>query len=61
LFLALEAIPCHLIDLRNIVPKQGTDFSVLAVNCKGEKEERKVFEICFITKLEDTRMIELLK
>jgi hypothetical protein len=32
---------------------------VLAANSEGEKEERKVFEVCFITRLED--MTELLK
>jgi hypothetical protein len=44
--------------LCNIVQKQGTDFSALAVNSKGEKKEREVFEVYFITKLKD--MIELL-
>jgi hypothetical protein len=58
-FLTLEVISSNYIDLCNIVQKQGTDFSALAVNSKGEKEERKVFEVYFITKLKD--MIELLK
>lgn len=58
-FLTLEVIFCHPIDLCNIIQKQGTAFSVLAANSEGEKEERKVFEVCFITRLED--MTELLK
>jgi len=34
-----EVISCHPIGFCNIIQKQGTDFSVLAVNSKGEKEE----------------------
>jgi hypothetical protein len=41
-FLTLEEISCHPFDLCNIIHKQGTDFSVLAVSSQGGRRKKSL-------------------